>query len=71
MLNRGRIDLSKTSWTVTEKLIEFLYTGTVESTFLERRGVDLFLASHTVCCIFSMFNHSLLFTTHLLFTVWH
>eukprot|EP00271_Cylindrocystis_brebissonii_P000649 TRINITY_DN1078_c0_g2_i1.p1 TRINITY_DN1078_c0_g2~~TRINITY_DN1078_c0_g2_i1.p1 ORF type:complete len:351 (-),score=79.74 TRINITY_DN1078_c0_g2_i1:787-1839(-) len=42
----GRLDIRDTSFTVVTKIVEFLYTGSVEPEFMQARGCDLFHAAH-------------------------
>lgn len=46
LLGTKRVEIKEASFTVVKKMIEFMYTGTVDPEFLEQRGVDLLKAAH-------------------------
>lgn len=44
----NRLDIKEASFNVTNAIVEFLYTGMVDTAILEQRGLDLLSAAHKV-----------------------
>jgi hypothetical protein len=42
----NRLDIREASFNITEVMMKFLYTGAVDASFLEHRGLDLLSAAH-------------------------
>jgi len=51
----NRLDIREASFHITQVMMKFLYTGTVDASFLEHRGLDLLSAAHKVS-ILSIFS---------------
>lgn len=48
MQSSHRLDFKDASFNVVKAIMHFLYTGQVDTQFLESRGLDLLLAAHKV-----------------------
>ncbi|EFJ29741.1 hypothetical protein SELMODRAFT_440857 [Selaginella moellendorffii] len=44
--NSSRIDMKDASFNIVKAMVEFLYTGHLDASLIEQRGIDLFVAAH-------------------------